>query len=129
MGLVVLLLERSNRRWFMLPVLLVAVMGLVINNRRLAIVGLLANVALIYLVLPRSQLKRSITRNILILLPLVGIYVAVGWQSNSAVFGPVRMLSSVLSKDDRSSGTRDIEKLQPHPDAQGQTHPRMGLRP
>jgi hypothetical protein len=111
MGVVVWLLERSRRRWMMLPVVATAAVGLVINNRRLAIVGLIANLVLIYLVLPRSKMKRSITRYALLSLPIISIYVAAGWQSNAAIFGPVRMLTSVLSKDDRSSETRDIENF------------------
>jgi hypothetical protein len=110
-GVVVWLLERSRRRWLMLPVVALAGLGLVINNRRLAMVGLIANLILIYLVLPPSKLKRSITRYALIFFPIMALYVFAGWHSNSTVFGPVHMFATVISKEDRSSETRDIENF------------------
>jgi len=107
-GVVGWLLDKAHRRYFV-PIVAIAGLGLVLNNRRLAIVSLVSNLALIYLMLPGSRLKRSMTRLALLSLPIVALYAAAGWNSNSAIFGPVKMLSSVLSKDDRSSETRDIE--------------------
>ncbi len=107
-GLVGWLLSRRGHRWLLLVVAMGGV-GLVINNRRLAVVSLVADLALIYLMLPRSVLKRSITRYALLSLPLIALYLAAGWRSNSGFFAPAHMLATVVSKEDRSSGTRDIE--------------------
>src|SRR5581483_5584993 len=64
----------------------------------------------LYAALPLSGLKRSLTRVALWVVPLVALYVAAGWGSRSPVFAPVHMLSTiVVSKEDASTGTRDIE--------------------
>jgi hypothetical protein len=108
-GLVGWLLTRGSYRWFLMPVIAIGALGLAINNRRLAVVSLIADLALIYIMLPRSQLKRSITRFALLSLPFLALYAAAGWRSTSAVFAPAHMLATMTSKEDRSSGTRDVE--------------------
>jgi len=46
-----------------------------------------------------------------VLLPLVAVYAAAGWNSTSGVFKPVAMVRSVSSQEDSSSKTRDIENF------------------
>ena len=93
-----------------LALALAPLLGIFLNNRRLAYVSLGANLLLLYAALPRSNLKRGLTRLALLGLPVAAIYIAVGWGSSSAFFAPVHTLSTILvSREDASTGTRDIE--------------------
>lgn len=87
------------------PVLL---MGLMVNDRRLAFVGLGAGLVALVLMGP-AHLWRWLTRGAIVLIPAALLYVAVGWNSSSPVFKPVETLRSVTAKKDASSQTRDIE--------------------
>jgi O-Antigen ligase len=102
--------RRSASRWSLAALALVPFLGIVLNNRRLAYVSLGANLVLLYVALPRSNLKRGLTRAGLIAMPLLILYTAIGWGSSSRLFAPVHMLSTVVvSREDASTGTRDIE--------------------
>jgi hypothetical protein len=83
--------------------------GIVINGRRLAYVDVVACLGLIYFLLPKSPIKRTATRMAILAMPLLLIYCVVGWGSSARIFAPVHALSTVASKQDRSSLTRDIE--------------------
>jgi hypothetical protein len=112
--IIVSMFAASRRTWgavalaaLALPCLGVAV---VINNRRLAWVELGLSALVLYLLLPPNRLKQALTRTALAMVPVAGLYVAVGWSSNASVFLPVRVLRSLGdSNQDRSAATRDIE--------------------
>ena len=90
-----------------LPLLLGA---MVANNRRLAWVELAASVLTLYIVSRRTPLKRFVTRAVLLAAPVILIYVTVGWNSNSEVFAPVKVLRSVGDASvDGSTLFRDLE--------------------
>lgn len=83
-----------------------------LNNRRVAWLELGCAAALLFFAAPRSELKALLTRALLASLPILAIYVAAGWSSNSGIFRPVAMLRSVVDSDeDRSSEMRDIENF------------------
>jgi hypothetical protein len=90
-----------------LPLLLAA---MVANNRRIAWVEVAATMVTLYYVSRPTRLKRLITRSMLLALPLVVAYVAVGWNSNASIFTPVRVFRSVQDSDvDGSTLFRDLE--------------------
>lgn len=89
----------------MLPLICV---GIYMNNRRLAYVDFFVALAAM-LFIARRQVKVRVLRPVIFVAPFALMYIAVGWNSGSAIFKPVASISSMFSKDDRSSGTRDIE--------------------
>jgi len=100
---------RLSRRLLFLvgPLMAVAVY---INGRRLAYVSLAAAAAVIFLLSPRTPLKRFTARLGLALAPVLSLYLAVGWNQSGGIFRPAQLVKSVVSSDaDRSSQTRDIE--------------------
>jgi hypothetical protein len=84
------------------------IVGLIINNRRTAFVGLLGSLVVLYFMLP-ALLRRRIARLGLCMLPLLVLYVEVGQHQTSAFFAPAASIMSVTQQKDASSETRDIE--------------------
>jgi hypothetical protein len=85
-------------------------LGMVANNRRLAWVQLAASLLTLYFVSRRSLMKRFVARSVLVALPLIGLYVAAGWNSSSKIFAPVKVFRSVGDADtDGSTLFRDLE--------------------
>jgi len=105
-----LLAERFSRNHVLLNLLLQPVLmaGLIVNDRRLAFVSLAAGMAMLVLMGPPSLL-RFLKRSVVVATPLILLYIAVGWNSNAAIFRPVSTLRSLSSNDDTSNQTRDIE--------------------
>jgi hypothetical protein len=87
------------------PILFV---GLIVNDRRLAFVALFGGLVLAVLLAP-AALRRVLRRAVILSIPLMIVYTAVGWNSNAGVFRPVGIVRSVTTQDDASSATRDIE--------------------
>lgn len=81
---------------------------MIVNNRRLAFVGLVLGVAAIYFAADRV-LRRRVHLTVLACLPLLIGYVAAGWTSNATWARPVQTLRSVVVQEDASSATRGIE--------------------
>jgi hypothetical protein len=91
----------------LLPVLLAAIAA---NNRRLAYVQVAASLLALYAVSRRTRIKRFVLRSILMALPLVGLYVAAGWNSSAKIFTPVKVFRTVGDADvDGSTLFRDLE--------------------
>jgi O-antigen ligase len=89
----------------------VILVGIILNNRRLAFVSLALASLVIYLALDRSKRKRRVTIALAIAVPLLVGYVLVGSEatSKSALFKPAKSIASVLDQRDTSSISRDIE--------------------
>ena len=105
-------LERPNRHRLVRAALLLPfiVLGAVENNRRLVWVMFGMMVIAAYVVSPMSGWKRSITRLFLAAIPVLALYLAVGWNSSSRIFAPVRTIRGVSdSSTDRSAYWRDVE--------------------
>jgi hypothetical protein len=83
-------------------------LGIAINNRRLAFVNVAVGVLLMVIML-RGPIKRTINRAVLVALPFLLLYLFAGRNNNGTIWKPARMVASVLSQEDRSSQTRDIE--------------------
>ncbi len=85
-------------------------LGLIVNDRRIAFVGLAGGVVVAVLMAP-AALRRTLLRIILLSIPLVALYTAVGWNSDAGIFRPVSIVKSVTFQEDTSSKTRDIENF------------------
>jgi hypothetical protein len=87
------------------PVLL---MGLHVNDRRIAFVALAGGVLALILMGP-SWMRTTARKGLVVLVPALVLYIMVGWHSSSPVFGPVATLRAIATSEDTSSQTRDIE--------------------
>ena len=114
MGIIVLAanaFEHWDKKSILRAALLIPfiVLAIVMNNRRLAFVGVGAGVVTTFAVLRSSPFKRFVIKSLVVFIPLFAVYVRVGGNSNSAFFAPAALIHSVMSGEDRSSITRDIE--------------------
>lgn len=101
---------RGRRTVSLILVLSLLAAGMVANHRRVVWVELGAALALFYLMIPASRGKRTIARGALLVAPLTLLYIAAGWGSSSAAFGPVQTIRSVVDSDaDPSTMWRDWE--------------------
>ncbi|HYJ08486.1 MAG TPA: O-antigen ligase family protein [Polyangiaceae bacterium] len=111
--MIALLLERAKiKRWaaFLLPLFM---LGMIMNNRRLVWVQLIAVLATVFIVSKDNPIKRLIKRATLVGIPVAALYVAAGWNSGGGrLFKPVRTLRSVIdAKSDGSSYWRELENF------------------
>lgn len=83
-------------------------LGIQINNRRLAFVALFAALIVLYAVLG-GRTKRAITMAAICLAPVFAGYLLVGQHRSGKLFAPAVKIMSVVTQTDASSGTRDIE--------------------
>jgi len=107
-------LEMRGKRPLKLFLLLspVHLWAMVANNRRLVWTELALVALAFWLITPWRPVKRKLARlAVFAALPLL-LYVAVGWSSQSRLFGPVATVRSMIgSKSDASSQWRDIENF------------------
>jgi len=90
----------------LLPFLITVV---VMNNRRLAFVGMGASLLIAYFMLEKGKLKRQVTKGLIFMAPVLALYIAVGAHSSNPFFAPAKAFSSVTKSSDTSSITREIE--------------------
>ncbi|MFL5580484.1 MAG: O-antigen ligase family protein [Gemmatimonadaceae bacterium] len=83
-------------------------LGLVINDRRIAFVSLAGALLVTYSML-RGRAKRAIAGLGVALLPVFVAYLVVGANRSGGIWGPAAKVMSVITQKDASSGTRDIE--------------------
>ncbi len=85
--------------------------GIILNNRRLAFVSLAAAPLVIYLALKPSKRKRRVTWALAIAVPMMIGYVLIGSEipSSSPLLKPAKLVVSVMDQKDNSSISRDIE--------------------
>lgn len=106
-------LEQRTRRVVGRALLLAVpiLLGIVLNNRRLAFVSLGAAPLVVYLALKPSKRKRRVTWALALAVPLMIAYVLVGSElpSQSPLLKPAKLVVSVLDQKDNSSISRDIE--------------------
>lgn len=106
-------LERPDRARILraTPPLLLMLLGIRDNNRRLVFIELGMALGAAYLLTPWAGWKRRITRAAVLGMPLVLLYVAVGWSSTTSVlFAPVRTLRTITNDDtSRSTLWRSVE--------------------
>ncbi|MFL5246762.1 MAG: O-antigen ligase family protein [Myxococcales bacterium] len=97
----------SVRSWLALAVLAA---GMAANNRRLVWVEVIGIVVTYALLSRRTRFQRNLIRALILMLPLLVPYVAVGWHSDAGIFKPVRVIRSITDSDsDGSTKWRDFE--------------------
>jgi hypothetical protein len=92
----------------LVPLLLVAIQ---FNTRRLAYVSLIANMVTLYFVLPASRLKRAVQRVALGMIPVLLLYVVIGWGRPEGIFRPLKSFQTVSTDEDKSTKARNMENL------------------
>jgi hypothetical protein len=111
--LVLLVIERKGKRVprFVLLLLPILGWGMLANNRRLVWVHVGAILLNLYLSMPDSPFKRKVRRGVYASIPLIGVYLMAGWNSQfGSLFKPVRMIRSVVdAQTDDSSLWRELE--------------------
>jgi len=99
--------RRAIRALLLCPVIL---LGAIENGRRTFWVMAPLTLAVAYALAPMRGWKRSLTRAVVLVGPIVAIYVAVGWDRTGSFFGPVTTLRSILDPSvSRSSYWREVE--------------------
>ena len=91
--------------WLLPPVLI----GIVANRRRIAWIIVLISLAVMWRVNPKTAWKRRLRRSAILALPIVALYVAVGWGGRSSLFAPLNAFRTVSETTDLSTLWRDIE--------------------
>ncbi len=107
---IVMVYERPSVRAFLYSgvVFPVVMFGVIVNNRRLAIVALVMALFFIYIVADRF-LRRRVHLTLAALAPVFVMYVMAGWGSTAVWAKPVQTIKSVTEAKDSSSQTRDVE--------------------
>jgi O-Antigen ligase len=114
-GLFVLVVNALERRklmsllWVLFGIGLIG-FAIVVNNRRIAWLGVGVGFVLIYLLLPKGKLKKRINWVLIALSPAMVAYVSAGWGNPVGIFKPVGSISTMFGQNqDTSSIMRDIE--------------------
>jgi len=102
--------ERPSKNHVLLNVFLQPVLfvGLIVNNRRLAFVHLAVSLVTIVILGP-PRVRQFLKQSVVVVVPALLLYTAVGWNSSAGVFRPIKIFRSVSAQQDDSSKTRDIE--------------------
>ncbi|HEX4340360.1 MAG TPA: hypothetical protein VH062_30840, partial [Polyangiaceae bacterium] len=79
------------------------------NNRRLAWASLGFSLLLVYLLLPTGKIKRRLNWGLVAMVPVLAIYVAVGWGRPEKIFKPLQSFSTMTTAQDNSTLARDAE--------------------
>ena len=84
--------------------------GVVANDRRTAWVMLVASLVTAYLLSPPRRWKRTVTRAVLILVPVIGLYATIGWNQSGGVFAPLNTFRTLSDGSiDSSTFWREVE--------------------
>jgi hypothetical protein len=92
----------------LIPLLLTAIQ---FNRRRLAWVSLTGILVTMYFLMPPSAARRRVNRIAAVIVPLVLVYVAVGWGRTEGIFRPLRSFQTVSTEQDASTLARNVENL------------------
>ncbi len=92
----------------LIPLFLAAIQ---FNNRRLAWVSLIGALLTLYALLPASKAKRRLRRAFVVAMPVVLLYVAIGWGRPEGIFRPLRAFQTVSTEQDASTKARNMENL------------------
>jgi O-antigen ligase len=114
-----LLWERPTKARLVVLLCWVPVVALAIryNDRRIAYVDLVACAVAIFLISPRHRVKRLVMQGLVVLVPVVGLYLALGWnREHDRVFAMAQTVRSLVSpvegsKTESSNVERDIENF------------------
>jgi hypothetical protein len=86
--------------------------GMIANHRRLVWVELALGLIVLFAVMRRKRIKRAVTRILVLSVPLMICYLAIGWSNPTGVFRSVATIRSVIdSSSDPSTWWRDAENF------------------
>ncbi len=92
---------------FVLPVL---ALGILANNRRIAWVEIALALGVVFMVMPMTPLKRKLIRWTLFAVPVVAIYLVIGWGKTGGIFRVAATVRSLVdAKTDASTEWRELE--------------------
>jgi len=101
------ILKRGWPAWTIAAlIVLVMFYAMVLNNRRLAWVELGLALPPIYFLIGAGRLRSRVNRSLIMLVPLLLIYFAVGLKSNNPLFSPIHALMTTDSNQNASSLAR-----------------------
>jgi len=106
------LLERISKRmkWIAVALLPILAFGAISNNRRLVWVQIALVFLTVYIVAADGPIKRLVRRVLTFAVPVIIVYLFVGWNAGGSIFKPARMMRSVVdAKTDGSSLWRELE--------------------
>jgi hypothetical protein len=102
------LLERVGALLFMG----VLVFAIQYNGRRLAWVSLAMGLVVFLLLLPPgSKALRRMKRAVMVMAPIMGLYVSIGWGRKDAIFKPLAAFSTITTEQDDSTKSRNYENV------------------
>jgi hypothetical protein len=81
------------------------------NNRRLAWSALIGSLLTMYFMIPTGPVRRKIHRRLAVIVPIVGLYVALGWSHPAGIFKPLASLHSINDSSNLSTRSRALEDL------------------
>jgi hypothetical protein len=81
------------------------------NQRRIAWVSLAEGLILMYFLLPRGRAKRRFTLGAYAVVPVIALYVTVGWGRPEKIFKPLHAFATVSTEEDTSTKARNMENL------------------
>jgi hypothetical protein len=114
LGLRIMRTSRMSERIGCMLFILLLLGAIQFNTRRLAWVSLAFGLVVFFLLMPPGRARRRAMRALRVLVPIAGIYVAVGWGRPERIFKPLAALSSVSTTggtEDPSTKSRDVENL------------------
>ena len=112
--LVALVLERAGKKALRLSLwgLPILIGGMLANHRRIVWVEIILILFTLYMITETNAFKRKLNRLLLLSVPVLAGYVAVGWSASGGIFKPVKVIrSAVDSSSDSSTAWRDLENF------------------
>jgi hypothetical protein len=93
--------------------LFLGLLGLAVlfNQRRIAWVSLTMGIVILLALLPPSRQKRRTMRLVYAMLPVLVLYVVIGWGRTERVFKPLLSFATVSTQEDNSTKARNMENL------------------
>jgi hypothetical protein len=104
--------RKRVKLWRTLGVIGVMLWAIQVNNRRLAWVSLLLALPIIYYLSTQGSARKRLHRTIGVLIPVITIYVGVGWGRTERIFKPLFSLQQMGGEQkDLSAESRVLENL------------------
>jgi hypothetical protein len=115
-GILVLLLQAIDRRTTRITIrnalMICFLLGAIqFNSRRLAWVSLALGLLVMYVLFPGGPAKRVVRRAARYALPVLVVYVVVGWGRPNKIFLPLHSFSTISTEEDASTLARNAENL------------------
>ena len=100
---------KSSTLTFLACALIIA--AIQFNRRRLAWVSLIMGLVDLFVLLPPGPTRRKVIRVVGYMVPVLLIYVVVGWGRPEPMFAPLKSFATVSVEEDASTKARNMENL------------------